>query len=64
MLIYFFVTKKKGDLKRSFHRYLPGRLTVFLVKKDWKIKYGFDDSISYDNLHLLLLQTTNSCLVL
>ena len=32
-----------------------GGLTVFLVKKDWKIKYGFDDSISYADLGLFQL---------
>ena len=31
-----------GDLKSSCHEYLPGALTIFLVKKDLKIKYGFE----------------------
>ena len=35
-----------GNLKSSFHRYSPWSLSVFLVKKDWKTKYGFGDSIS------------------
>ena len=30
-------------------------ITVFLVKKDWRIKYGFDDSISYADLGLFQL---------
>ena len=30
----------------SFHIYLPGGLTVFLAKKDCKIKYGLEDSVS------------------
>ena len=40
------------ELKSCFHRYLPGGLTVFLVKKDCKIKYAFDNSISYADLGL------------
>ena len=36
-----------GDLENSCHRCLPGRLTMFLVKKKLlKIKYGFQGSIS------------------
>ena len=31
------------------------RLTVFLVKKDLKMKYGFDDSVSYVDLGLFQL---------
>ena len=43
------------ELKSSFHRYLPKGLTVFLVKKGSKIKYGFDDSILYADLGLFQL---------
>ena len=35
-----------GDLKSSFRRYLPWGITVFLVKKVFKISYGSEDSIS------------------
>ena len=40
-----------GNLKSSFHRYLPGVLILFLVKKNCKIKYGFEDSISNVDLN-------------
>ena len=33
-------------LKSSFHRYLPGGLTVVLAKKDCKVKYGLENLIS------------------
>ena len=49
---------EKGDLKGSFHRYLPEGLLCllcFFSKKDWKTKYGFDDSISYADFGLLQL---------
>ena len=35
----------RRDLKSSCYGYLPGGLTIFLVKKKLK-KYGFDGSIS------------------
>ena len=31
-----------GDLKSSCHEYLPGKLTIFIVKKDFEIKFGFE----------------------
>ena len=39
-------------LKISFHRYLPGRLTVFLVKRLCKIRHGFKGSNLIVNLGL------------
>ena len=43
------------DFKSSFHRYLPGGLTVILVKKEYKIKYGFVEPISNVDLGLFQL---------
>ena len=41
------------DLKSSCHRYLPGGLAMFLVKKDLcKVKYGLEGSISNVDLGL------------
>ena len=42
------------DLKRSCRGYLPGGggLTMFIIKKDLKIKSGFEDSISNVDLGL------------
>ena len=44
----------RGDLKSFCHaKYLPGGLTMFLVKKRLsKIKYGFEFSISNVDLDL------------
>ena len=53
--------RNQKDLKSSFHKYLPRELTVFLVKKDCKIKYGFEDSIS--NIDLGLTQPPNNQLM-
>ena len=36
----------RGNLKSSFHRYLPGGLMYFLSKKACKIKCGFEDSVA------------------
>ena len=52
-----------GDLKSSCHKYLPGGLTMFLIKrkKNCKIKYGFGGSISNVDLVLdlaLLISST------
>ena len=44
-----------GRLKEFLPQIFACRLTVFLVKKDWKMKYGFDDSISYADLGLFQL---------
>ena len=35
-----------GELKESIPQIFARGLTVFLVKKDYKVKYGFEDSIS------------------
>ena len=52
-----------GNVKSSFHRHLPGGegLTEFLVKKDCKIKYGFENPIS--DFDLGLSQLPNNQLV-
>ena len=39
-----------GELKESIPQIFARGLTVFLVKKDYKVKYGFGDSISNVNL--------------
>ena len=44
-----------------FHRNLARRFTVFPVKKDCKIKYGFENSIS--NIDIGLFQTPNIQLI-
>ena len=42
-----------GDLKSSWHIYLPGGITMFLVKRRLlTIKYGFEGSISNVDLGL------------
>ena len=41
-----------GDLKSSYPGYLPWELTMFLVKRLLKIKYGFMGSISNVDLGL------------
>ena len=42
-----------GDLKGSCHGYLPGGLSMFLVKKIiFKIKYSFEGSLSNVDLGL------------
>ena len=41
-----------GDLKSSYPRYLPRELTMLLVKRLLKIKYGVKGSISNVNLGL------------
>ena len=38
--------RKKWVPGGTCHGYLPGELTIFLVKKRLKIKYGFEGSIS------------------
>ena len=35
-----------GELKESIPQIFARGLTVFLVKKDYKVKYCFEDSIS------------------
>ena len=42
-------------LKEFFPQIFAWGLTVFLMKKDWNIKYGFDDSISYADFGLFHL---------
>ena len=44
-----------GNIKSPFHRWL----TVLLVKKDCKTKYGFEDSISNVNLNSATKQPVN-----
>ena len=41
-----------GDLKSSYPRYLPRELTMLLVKRLLKIKYGVKGSISNVDLGL------------
>ena len=50
-----------GVLKEFLHRYFPRGLTVFYVKKDCEIKYGFEDPIS--NAGLGLFQLPNNQLM-
>ena len=47
------ILKKRGQEKKyECLGYLPGGLTMFLVKKDLKIKHGFEGSISNVDLGL------------
>ena len=48
-----------NDLQSSFHRYVRWGLTVFVVKKYWKINYGFEDSISNVDLSSATKQPIN-----
>ena len=52
-----------GGLKEFLPQIFALGLTVFLVKKDWKIKYGFDDSISYADLGLFQLSNNQFVII-